>query len=559
MRSSAILFLLLGLLAAGMPAAARADSGRASAARADLGRASAARADLGRASAARADLGRASAARADLGRASAARADLGRASAARVDLGRASAARQLSRTERALAATVQAARAPRAELGRSASAARPFWDAVDRMSRALQQADAGLRAGDSRYFAGLGEGSRALAELEVVWARTRRDPGVGAGIAALSTSYRRLRNGYGWEALRRRQGGALTAAETRRFHALQQADAQVAQHLKPVQAKAAKTGDKAMAEQLRRLREQAERVATAELTLEAYLTAELLHDIVQGEWAASQHYVKPAYRAAWRKAAPAIEKLATDPGVGFVFTADLSKAEAWSFDAGADEASAAAAPAAPTKPAVDDTPVDEVEIVEGRPHRTAGVEEDGTALTDEEAPAAVAPTPASEPAEIPAMGAPAGIEDGPTAESAPVVAPPPVQAVPAEPAPSAEPAPVPPAAVPPADGPEAGAGEGTAINPATMGDDEPPPVIEPGSGRPAAPQVPPDAAPQDPDVIPTPPPDAPLPGDAPAEEPDITARPPESPPPAVGGDPADQPPPADADPRPVEPPPPPPA
>ncbi len=485
MRPSAIVFLLLGLLAAGMPAAARADSGRASA------------------------------------------------------------ARQLSRTERALAATVQAARAPRAELGRSASAARPFWDAVDRMSHALQQADAGLRAGGSRYFAGLGEGSRALAELEVVWARSRhRDPGVGAGIEALSKSYRRLRNGYGWEALRRRQGGALTAAETRRFHALQQADAHVAEHLKPVQAKAAKTGDKAMADQLRRLREQAERVATAELTLEAYLTAELLHDIVQGEWAASQHYVKPAYRAVWRKAAPAIEKLATDPGVGFVFTADLSKAEAWSFDAGADEAApaaaaeapAAVAPAAATKPAVDDTPVDEVEIVDGRPHRTAGVEEDGTAPTDEGAPAA----------------AEGGATDPTAASAPPAVAPSP--ALPAEPAPSAEAAPVPLTAATPADAPEAGAGEGAATDPAAMGDDEPP-VIAPGSGKPEADQAPPDAVatPQDPDVLPAPPP-----GDAPAEEPDLTAKPPESPPPAGAGDPADQPPPADTDPQPVEPPPPPP-
>ena len=83
------------------------------------------------------------------------------------------------------------------------------------------------------------------------WARTpRRDATVDARMKSLSAAYRRLRNGYGWEALRRGRGGALTAAEASRFRALQQADAQLAAHLKPVQAKVAKAGDKAMAEQL---------------------------------------------------------------------------------------------------------------------------------------------------------------------------------------------------------------------------------------------------------------------------------------------------------------------
>src|SRR5258708_3617761 len=67
--------------------------------------------------------------------------------------GRSAAARQLARAERALAATRRAAQAPRAELARSASGARPFWAALDRMSRAFEQADAGLRASDARYFA----------------------------------------------------------------------------------------------------------------------------------------------------------------------------------------------------------------------------------------------------------------------------------------------------------------------------------------------------------------------------------------------------------------------
>jgi hypothetical protein len=475
--------------------------------------------------------------------------------------GRVAAGRQLARAERALAATGQAARAPRAGLPRGG----PFWAALDRMSRSLAQADAGLRAGDARYFAALSEGSRALAELEVVWGRTGpRDPAVEARVAALSAAYRRLRNGYGWEALRRGQGGALTAAEARRFRALQQADAQVAARLKPVQAKVIRAGDPAMAEQLRRLREQAQRVATAERTLEAYLTAELLNDIVQGEWAASQHYVRKPYRATWRKAAPAIEKLATDPGIGFVFAADLSKVESWSFDGGAEEAAApergapapAAESAAPAPPARDETPVDEVEIVDGKSQRTEGVAaEPGATAEPGAAPEA---TPSAAEASPPADAPPAATEAGaaPGAEASPApVAPGPAGTTPegaaVEPAP-----PVPPSAAPPASAPP----EGAAADPGAPGDGAPPLATETGSGDPGA--DPGMAAPQDPEATPAPPeaapaPEAQPPGDAPGATDPQAAPPPTDPNAPDAGQPA-PPPPGEAEPPPVEPPPPPP-
>jgi hypothetical protein len=488
------------------------------------------------------------AAQGDPGRASAAQLDSGRASAAQLDPGRASAARQLARTERALAATRQAARAPRAELAPGSAEARPFWGTLDRMTRALAVAEAGLRAGDSRYFAAIGEGSRALTELEVVWGRLRhQDPGVGARVAALSASYRRLRNGYGWEALRRRQGGALTPAEARSFRTLQRAESQVAEHLKPVQSKVAKAGDQAMAEQLRRLREQAQRIATAERTLEAYLMAGLLNDIVQGEWAASQHYVKKPYRATWRKAAPAVEKLATDPGIGFVFTADLSHAEAWSFDAPpADEAAAAGEEGAGTPatagriaaPAADDTPVDEVEMIEGEPRRTEGV------ALDPNAPA----EPGTEETASPASGdAPAPGEPSPEA----------VSAAPA-PAPTA-----PASAEPPAEAPPAATTADPAVDPATSGDAAPS-VVEPNVGPEAEP------SPPEPDVIAapsasggegavevSPPADAPPSVDVPVADDPETAAPPSEPSAPQVEQPSDQPP-DEADPLPIEPPTPPP-
>ncbi len=519
--------------------------------------------------------------------------------------GRAAAGRQLARTARALAATAQAAKAPQAGLPRGG----PFRAALDRLAGALGRADAGLRAGDARYFAALSDGSRALAELEVVWARTpRRDPAVAARVSALSAAYRRLRNGYGWEALRRGQG-ALTAPETRRFHALQKADAQLAARLKPVQAKVAKAGDRAMADQVKRLREQAQRIATAELTLEAYLTAELLNDIVQGEWAASQHYVAKPYRAVWKKSAPAIEKLATDSSIGFVFAADLSKAEAWRFDdsgdageeaAAADREAAASAPAkAAPAPARDETPVDEVEIVDGKPQRTEGVAPEEETSADPGAPAAgeaapqttgdattpatgeaaptapgasappatgetaappsapaaepspapageassPASTPAAEPAP-PATGDAAPPASTPAAPDSPTAAPAPPAASAGEPAAPAPPAAAaaPPSSEPPADAPLGAAAE--PAEPAEPGNVPWPPAVEPAAGDPGASE---EMAPQDPDAVPAlsdaePPPSSPPSPPPPEAQPD---QPDVQPPSDAPGDPGIAPPPAD--------------
>ena len=424
--------------------------------------------------------------------------------AARAD-GRTAAARQLVRTERALATVSRAGQAPGAGLDPRSAAARPFWAALRRLSGALDHADAGLRAGDATYFAALGEGTRALSEIEAVWARTRhRDPAVDAAVDALSTAYRRLRDGYGWEAYRRAQGGALGQGEAARFRALRRADARVAARLKAVAARAARAGDRAMAAELLRLRGQAERIVTAEMTLEAYLTAQLINDIVLGEWAASQQYVKPAYRTAWRQAAPTVEKLSTDPNIGFFFTADLSQAKAWTFDDGSGT------------PPTDDTPVDEVEIVDARPHATEG----GAAGAP--AASASAPSTAATPDDSSTADGQAGTAPADPARSAqPVNQARPIE--PASPSASGEPAAQadPGAQANPGDEPDAEAG--AANDPDASAD---PSAADPGATEPPASGDPRTEAPEPPDAAPA--------DGGPAEP----AKP--SPPPDAGGSPAVQ-------------------
>ncbi|HXO21865.1 MAG TPA: hypothetical protein VOA87_18275 [Thermoanaerobaculia bacterium] len=63
--------------------------------------------------------------------------------------------------------------------------------------------------------------------------------------------------------------------------------------------------------------------------MQVLLTAQLLNDSARAQWAAPLRKVR---RKAKRKAGPVIEDLATDGDVGFVFAADLSSAEGFSYD-----------------------------------------------------------------------------------------------------------------------------------------------------------------------------------------------------------------------------------
>jgi hypothetical protein len=239
-------------------------------------------------------------------------------------------ARQLlaiARSGLTAAATAAGAAGPLAP-GRVES--RPFWSAIDGMGRSLDTVATTFTARSPAFFDALGAGNRALAELKAVWSHAGVDaPGVRSGLETLSAAYLLLRGSYGWEALRRQQGGALSADEERRFQAMQQAQAVLARRLANLRDQAARSGDRQAAADLSRLVAQARSAAQAASTLAAYLAGQVAAENLQGEWAADSRYVKPATRKAWKKAAPLVEDLTTGTDVGFVFTSDLSKVDGW--------------------------------------------------------------------------------------------------------------------------------------------------------------------------------------------------------------------------------------
>lgn len=234
-------------------------------------------------------------------------------------------ARQLLRlAEAGLANSVKAAEASQGRLARTRPEQRPLWHAVDKMHAALGRVRAGMLARDESFFRALEGGSTALGELRVVWARTGvPDPGVAEGLRILSESYQLLRVGYGREAVRHRKGRGLTEAERQRFLRIQLAEQRFADLLKELQERAQKKGDEAMLAELRRMAAEAERIAAAQLTLEAYLNALMISDAQRGEMTGNSQFAAPEERSEYQEAETVVEEIYTEEEIGEVFVLDL--------------------------------------------------------------------------------------------------------------------------------------------------------------------------------------------------------------------------------------------
>jgi hypothetical protein len=232
-------------------------------------------------------------------------------------------AHQLLRlAEAGLGDVVHAAEASQGRLDPAKPEQRPFWRAVDKMNVLLRHVRARMRARDESFFSALQAGSAALGELRVVWARMGvPDPGVNEGLRILSESYQLLRTGYGREAVRHRKGRGLTEAERERFLRIQQAQRHFADLLRELQEIARKRNDAAALAELQRMAREAERIANAQLTLDAYLNALMIGDSQRGEWTGNAQYATPDEE--WQEAGTFVEDLYTRQEIGHVYALDL--------------------------------------------------------------------------------------------------------------------------------------------------------------------------------------------------------------------------------------------
>ncbi len=303
------------------------------------------------------------------------------ASAAQGAVRKADARALLGLAETGLSQTYRAAQASGGRLDRSRSEQRPFWSVLDKMGTALQRVREGMAARDSSFFRALEDGSADLAELKVVWARTGvRDEAVSGALRVVSSSYGLLRTGYGREAVRYRMGSGLLPAERARFLRIQRTQERLAQVLRDLEERARRRGDEAMRAELDRMAQEAWRVASAGVTLDAYLNALMISDAQRGEWTANTQYASVDDRSEWMEAGAVVEDLYVESDIGQVFMVDLGDVQE---------------PQEPREPAVSDTAAAPPVVTTLAPSEMSYLDEP-TEMPEELADAADTYLPASE-------------------------------------------------------------------------------------------------------------------------------------------------------------------
>jgi hypothetical protein len=235
-------------------------------------------------------------------------------------------ARQLARTvDAALAVAAQAAKEPKAGLDPRNPRQAAFLAALQGFQARVRQIEDALAPRNAQFFLLVDQGSSDLGELRVAWARSgARNDRIAESIRTASSSYRLLRANFGREAVRRRQGGALTDAERQQFQRLQGAEQRFAASLQALRDKARQRGDATSAAELERFRAEAESLAQAAADLSTYLNALIATSELRGEWHANVPYIrKSAPTAELAAADETVQDLYVDADIGQVFTVDL--------------------------------------------------------------------------------------------------------------------------------------------------------------------------------------------------------------------------------------------
>jgi hypothetical protein len=204
---------------------------------------------------------------------------------------------------------------------------KPFRGSLGFFRSVMDELRGSLAAGDAEFFGFLDQGSAALGELRVTWARTGvHDDAIAGRLRVASASYRLLRSTCGREGLRQLQGGTLSQAERRQLQRIQRSERRFAERLQLLRDRARREGDRVTAEEMERFRLEAERIAWASADLETYLNTLIAASELRGEWSADAPYVrKTAPPEEVAAADEAVQDLYVDSDIGQVFAVNLGK------------------------------------------------------------------------------------------------------------------------------------------------------------------------------------------------------------------------------------------
>ncbi|MEO8197610.1 MAG: hypothetical protein ABI689_12925 [Thermoanaerobaculia bacterium] len=238
----------------------------------------------------------------------------------------------LAESKKAVAGILKASKASGGKLDPKNKKQAPFFGGIKELRASIADSEKKMKAKDKKLFDSLSKGSTALAKVKTAWPRTGvKDAKVDGYLGKLDNSYTALRARYGSEGLRAKQGGALSAKEKANFEKIKASQAEFANKLAPMQAKAKKNGDKGTEAELARLIAQSNKISTAQLSVDAFLTAMVLVDVLQGEWDCYSYYVGPDYRADWVQVDVWVEASFTSYDTMYWETVDTYSVESWDY------------------------------------------------------------------------------------------------------------------------------------------------------------------------------------------------------------------------------------
>ena len=212
--------------------------------------------------------------------------------------GKQDAAELLATARKALAFTTKAARGAGEKLAPTNPSAKPFLLALKNVGIALDEAQDGLTAKDPKFFKALDDARAGVAEMDATWDLTGSDnKDVVAGAKMLGGAVIALQTNYSPLVARRAKGGELTAAEKTKFAQIKSQQADLDKKLSALAAKY--KSDRALNAGIRKIRDDAARIAKAPPTVNAYIDSLGLLSTVAGLVRGYSYYVPVSARSAW--------------------------------------------------------------------------------------------------------------------------------------------------------------------------------------------------------------------------------------------------------------------
>lgn len=203
----------------------------------------------------------------------------------------------LGAAKKAHAAMVKVARADKG-LDPKTAKNKPFWKATQRIAKELKRAEKGLAAKSNDFFDAISDARAAEQQLKVDWQLTdSKNKKVIDSANKLGHALAILRSDFSKEVARKAKGGELTAQEKAQFEKIKAQQKDLIAKIDKLKTKASK--DKTLLQGLAEIENNAQRIANAPTTLDAFLAALYTLDEIEGLLYGYDYYVNDSWRAEW--------------------------------------------------------------------------------------------------------------------------------------------------------------------------------------------------------------------------------------------------------------------